>query len=390
VLKILHIVSSTNPAGGGPIEGIKRNAEVILTKGHLVEIVTTDTHGDPWLENLSVKVYPMGPASGNYRYSPNLIGWLAKNYQNYDACIVNGLWQFHGYAAWKVLHSTSTPYYVFPHGMLDPWFKHHYPLKHIKKSLYWGLTEHKVLRDANSVFFTTEDERLLARGSFKPYNIKEQVVGYGTTKPIGDREIQRAAFFEACPAVKGKRTILFLSRIHEKKGCDLLIRAFASVQERDHNLHLVMAGPDDNGICKNLKRLAATLGIADNVTWPGMLTGASKWGAFRVADVFALPSHQENFGVAVAEAMACGCPVLISNKVNIWREINADKAGLVANDDLAGTRDLLNRWLDTPDADKKKMGKNAQLSFDRRFELSNVANCFITVIAEGGELANHH
>lgn len=128
---------------------------------------------------------------------------------------------------------------------------------------------------------------------------------------------------------------MYLSRIHQKKGCDLLLEAFAKVASTDPDLHPVMAGPDQTGWVLKLKAHAARLGIADRVAWLGMLQGDDKWGAFYSAEAFCLPLHQEYFGVVVAEAMVCGKPVLISNKVNIWREIEVDGADIVQSD-LAG------------------------------------------------------
>ena len=131
-----------------------------------------------------------------------------------------------------------------------------------------------------------------------------------------------------------------------------------------------MAGPDKTGLGAQLQNQARTAGIEDRVTWTGMLEGDLKWGAFRAAEVFVLPSHQENFGMAVAEAMACECPVLISNKVNIWREIQADGAGLIAEDNLEGTISLLTQWLSKSPDEQKEMRQNAQRCFYERFELT--------------------
>ena len=115
--------------------------------------------------------------------------------------------------------------------------------------------------------------------------------------------------------------LLFLSRIHEKKGCDLLLRAFAKIAAEYPELYLVVAGPDPMQLESRLRTQADRAGIGHRVYWPGMLQGAAKYGAFRCAEAFVLPSHQENFGIVVAEALACGTPVLISDQVNIWREI---------------------------------------------------------------------
>ena len=150
----------------------------------------------------------------------------------------------------------------------------------------------------------------------------------------------------AGPGLDGKRLLLFLGRIHEKKGCDLLVKAFAEIRDIDPSVHLVMAGPDSGEWTPALQKLAGELGIADRITWTGMLLGDMKWGAFQASDAFILPSHQENFGIAVAEALGCGLPALISDKVNIWREVEADGAGFVASDTVAGTVASLRHWLE--------------------------------------------
>ncbi len=380
-MKILHVMSSVDPTGGGPIEGVQQLGRVLVKNGHTVHIATADAPDAPWLREIALPVHALGPARlGRYAYAPRLETWLRANHARYDAIIVNGLWQFHGLATWRALRLTQTPYFVFTHGMLDPWFKHTYPLKHLKKSLYWHRAERRVLRDARGVCFTCEEERVLARQSFARYKCREKVVSYGTAAPQGDAQAQREAFLGCFPHLRGKRALLFLSRIHEKKGCDLLIEAFARVAGNDEKLHLVMAGPDQTGWQTQLQVQAQKLGIAKRVTWTGMLSGDLKWGAFRSAEAFVLPSHQENFGIAVAEALACGLPVLISDKVNIWREIENDKAGLVAPDTLAGTQHLLQSWMDLPVAQQLEMRRRAVQCFEDRFEIDRAVQSLLEVL----------
>jgi glycosyltransferase involved in cell wall biosynthesis len=111
-----------------------------------------------------------------------------------------------------------------------------------------------------------------------------------------------------------------------------------------------------------------------------MLTGTRKWGALSAAEAFVLPSHQENFGIAVVEALACGTPVLISNKINIWREIEADNAGYVENDDLAGTTALLRRWAETNPPVRMAMKASAKDCFGRRFEIERATDSLLKVL----------
>lgn len=381
-MKILHVISSVDPKGGGPIEGVNQLSSVYRELGVDVAICSLDVPDAEWVKCSDTKVYALGPAVGNYAYSSPLVPWLKVHANEYDAVIVNGLWQYIGFAVWRALSGTATPYYVFSHGMLDPWFKHTYPLKHLKKWLYWPWAEYRVLRDARRVIFTCEEERLLARKSFWLYKVNEAVTAYGVGNSPTNGDSLVAKFVAQYPHLQGKRIALYLSRIHVKKGCDLLIEAFAKVAHRDENLHLVMAGPDQTGWVSKLKAQAAALGIAHRITWPGMLQGDMKWGAFYAAEVFCLPSHQENFGIVVAEALACGKPVLISNKVNIWREIEADSAGFVADDTLAGTVDVLQRWLNMSGEEFAVMKANTILCFKNRFHVQRAAERLLKIICE--------
>ena len=349
--------------------------------GVSVEIACCDAPDAAWLATSELRtVHALGPSKLGYGYTPRLLPWLRANAVRFDAVIIEGLWQYHGFATWRALQGTGVPYFVFSHGMLDPWFKHTYPLKHLKKWLYWPWAEYRVLRDARAVIFTCEEERLLARQSFCMYRANEAVSGYGTSSPPPNGQELAQTFMGAHPQLQGKRIVLFLSRIHEKKGCDLLLDAFAQVAGQDERLHLVMAGPDQTGWAADLKAQAERLGIAHRISWPGMLQGDAKWGAFYAAEVFCLPSHQENFGIVVAEALACGKPVLISNKVNIWREIESDAAGFVDDDTIAGTVRNLQRWLALDAGAYGQMAERARQCFAQRFHIRRAAVLLVKIL----------
>jgi glycosyltransferase involved in cell wall biosynthesis len=379
-MKILRSTHTVNPALGGPIESIKQSSAALLRRGHEVEIISLDAPNDRWVRDSTVPVHALGPGLGSYGYAPRFSNWIKERHANYDAVIVHGIWQYSSFGVWRALRGTKTPYFVFPHGMLDPWFKRNYPLKHIKKLFYWPLGEYRVLRDAAAVLFTSEEERRLARESFRLYRCNEVVVNYGTAAP-SNPEAAREKFFEAFPHLRGQRFLLFLGRLHEKKGCDLLIEAFARFRNSSGAPnHLVMAGPcSDDSYLRRLRQIPSDAG--DSITFPGMLTGDVKWGALSAAEAFVLPSHQENFGIAVVEALACGTPVLISNKINIWREIEADGAGLVENDDLSGTINLLKRWLALPASARDAMQQKARECFAGRFEIERATDSLLAVIA---------
>ena len=381
-MKILHILPSVDPQGGGPMEGVRQRGQRLVEMGHGVEVVTLDAPGAPFLAAFPLPVHALGPARGGYRYCPRLVPWLMQHAPGFDAVVIHGLWQYHSFGAWRALRRLGKPYFVFTHGMLDPWFKRTYPLKHLKKWLYWPWAEYRVLRDARAVLFTSEDERVLARESFWLYRARESIVAYGTAPPPTNAVALREHFFAAHPQLRGKRVLLFLSRIQEKKGCDLLLEAFARVASEAPDLHLVMAGPDQTGWVATLQAQARRLGVDQRVLWPGMLQGDLKWGAFYASEAFALPSHQENFGIAVAEALGCGLPVLISDKVNIWREIQADGAGFVGPDTLQGAETTLRRWLALDRAARQAMALQASKTFHQRFTVDAMARSLIATFEE--------
>jgi glycosyltransferase involved in cell wall biosynthesis len=343
-----------------------------------VEVVCQDDPRSSWLVKWDVPVHAIGKCFSTFGYTKRLDRWLAENVGCYDALVVHSIWMYSGFATWKAATRRTIPYYVYIHGALDPWFRRQYPHKHVKKLVYWRLYEHKVLRDAAAVLFTTEEEKLLAQDAFQPYRCNPVVVGMGAAVPqiakiTGGRRTLIQSLSASHSGLRNRRFILYLGRIHEKKGIDLLLRSFVKLKLYDSNLVLVIAGAGGSKLTGELKSLGCKLGLDEHVVWTGPLYDEAKWVAMKAADAFALPSHQENFGVSVVEALACGTPVLISNKVNIWREVDRDGAGLVETDDLDGTIRLLDRWHDLGPEEKECMSRSAQRCFSTRFDITK--NC---------------
>jgi glycosyltransferase involved in cell wall biosynthesis len=381
-MKILQIIASIDPVSGGPYEVVRNTSAAVVAAGHQVQIVCLDSPTADYVRDFPVKAIGLGPSILRYRYNPLFVRWIKANAPNFDFAIIHGIWNYASIGGWRALHRGKTPYVLFTHGMLAPWFRRSYPLKHWLKQIYWLVAEGRVLRDAESVFFACEEEKRLAKGAFFGYSYNERVVGLGTADVPNDPQVQIPAFHAILPALQGRRFLLFLGRIHPIKGCDLLLQAFAQIAASNPDLDLVMAGPDQVGLQSSLIAQAAALGIACRVHWPGMLVRDAKLGAFRAAEAFVLPSHQENFGVVVAEAMACGIPVLITDKVNIWREVQASGGGLIGNDDLAGITSLLNRFLSLDDATRRAMGRDARQGFLDHFTAETAAAELLRAIAE--------
>ena len=391
-LRILRVVHTLRREAGGPSESVMRSSAALSALGHVISVATADAPGTPPPPDASFAFHPLGGFN-----RPAFQSWLKQEQARFDAVLVHGLWQA-GWAVRQALAGTGTPYLVFPHGMLDPWFARAYPFKHIKKQLYWWWREGRVLRDAAAVCFTCEEERRLAQKTFMPYHAAERVVAYGTAAPATDLDARRTTFAARFPALADRRFILFLGRIHDKKGVRELIAGYAKFrQSHPAAPALVIAGPCENPrLIEPLQAAASSAGLTqsnlreakpDNVTsadvtWLPMLDDALKWGALLSAEAFILPSHQENFGIAVAEALACSRPVLISDKVNIWREIDAARAGLVAADTIEGVTDLLTRWSALSAEERRSMGTAAAECFAANFEITNAAKSLAGVIRE--------
>jgi glycosyltransferase involved in cell wall biosynthesis len=385
-MKILHVIRTLDPAWGGPVEGARNLTSQALLRGYGVEVVCADDSASPWLAGWKhTETHAVGPGLLKYGFTTGLDRWLAENLARFDVVVVHGIWMYLGYAVWKATRRIDVPYFLFIHGALDPWFRKQYPLKHIKKAIYWKALEHKVLRDAEKVLFTTYEEMVLADRSFLPYQCRADITGYGIVRPsLPDhfnkkRSIENLT--ETWPDLRNRNFLLFLARLHEKKGIDLLLKAFAASKPELPDTALVIAGPGDATTESNMRALASSLGIANDVIWTGPLYGNAKWTALQAAEAYILPSHQENFGISVVEALACGTPVLISDKVNIRREIEAAGCGLVASDDVEGTTWMLNRWAVLTTDEKSRMKVRASACFGSHFDITVTSDRYFALLS---------
>ena len=414
-MNILRVIASMNPASGGPCQGIRNSIPELEKLGIHNEVVCLDDPREQFKTNDTFKIYALGPAKTPWCYSNKLFPWLRENLIRFDAVIVHGLWLYNGYATLKAINSIQknkaqkTPkLFVMPHGMLDPYFQltSERKLKAIRNTLYWKFIESKLIEKADGVLFTTETELVLARSTFKTYKPKKELnVGYGIQQPPQLFSINSGQLFNKFPLIKNKPFFLFLSRIHNKKGIDLLIEAYdimlqqkGAVKKVAHHAEafdafdevenelplLVIAGPglDTTYGIKIAKTVAASTRLSKSVIFTGMLSGSMKWEAFYNCDAMILPSHQENFGIAVVEALACSKPVLISDQVNTWREISHHKAGLVEPNTLKGTLSLLTKWNALTSKEKTLMAENARKCFLENFAIGPAAHRFYKILNE--------
>jgi len=376
-----------NPENGGPCQGIRNMIPALSGLDVVNEVLSFDAPDAAFLGKDNFVIHAIGPAKGPYAYCKNLKPWLLENLGRFDAVIIHGLWQYNSYGtykAWKEFKRTNNKapkLFVMPHGMLDPYFQRakERRVKAVRNWLFWKLFENKVINGATGVLFTCQEELLLARETFRPYAPENEInVGYGVQQPPAFTEQMREAFADKYPAKEPY--LLFLSRIHHKKGVDILIKAYLEAKQNNTLPSLVIAGPGlDSAFGKEMQLLA---GSGNNIYFPGMLSGNSKWGAFYGAEAFILPSHQENFGIAVVEALACNKPALISDQVNIWREISNGNGGIIKKDTTEGVSAMLKEWAGMTPAQQNEMSTGAGNVYLNNYIISQAALQFYNAISK--------
>jgi glycosyltransferase involved in cell wall biosynthesis len=377
-LNILMTIPSIASRHGGPSKAAIEMARALVERGHKVDIFTTDQDGPGSRLDVPLGKPVLRSGVSIYYFWAETLGlWPGVSYgfwraikervAEYDVVHSHSLWLFSGLVIGHYCRKHNVPYLIRPCGALDPYLFRRHRLR--KKLLEW-LYERRNFRHAEAIHFTTQEEMDLARHAL-PFR-KGVVVPLGVRPDEFDRLPLVGSFRRAFSEIGQKRIILFLSRLNFKKGLDLLIPALAKVAANNDDVHLVLAGPDEGGFAKKVMSWVDQFGLAEKVTLTGMLQGDQKLAAFRDAEMFVLPSYSENFGIAVVEAMACGLPVVISDKVNIWREVESARAGLVTKcnvDEIARAISIL-----LQNSEKgKEMGSNGRQLVQERFSWCQTA-----------------
>lgn len=394
-MRILHIIARLDPEKGGVGEATRTIVKGLKQQNVDNEIVCLDIPNAEFLKKEDCLIHPLGPAENSWNYSKRLLPWLNQNLHRFDSVILHGLWLYQDFAVKKAVKKfnkengkAKLKFFIVPHGMLDPYFQRAVSrkIKAIRNYIYWQFIEAQIIKQSDGILYTCKREMELAQQTFWPFKPKFQaVVGLGVDDPPCHSKAMDQAFYKLFPRLAGKKYYLFLSRIHEKKGVDLAIKAFkenVSLQQgNDQDAIMVIAGPGmDTFHGAYIKALVKELELEDRVIYAGMLTGLEKWGAFYNADVFVLPSHQENFGIAVVEAIACRLPVLISDQINIYKEIVESNAGIASSDNEAGTNSSFLRWQSMDNQMKKAMRISARNCFLQTFSVQKASAKFLTAI----------
>ena len=315
--------------------------------------------GDPIVEDGVRYIYFPRQRPKQWSLSLPLAAWLRRSVRDYDVLHIHSLFSFPTLAAADAARRAGIPYVLRPLGSLDPWSLER---GRWKKRMYLGLIDRQNLERAAAVHTTSERERQSVESVSAKINATVVPIGVAVASTSPD---QRDVRQPGAPV-----RLLFLSRLHPKKGLELLIDALARL--RGSEWHLDIAGDGEPVYVAALRRTIQDLGYEKQTTLHGFVTGDRKRQLFASADLFVLPSHDENFGLVVAEAMAAGLPVIVSSEVAISRDVSARSAGLVVPLDAAALGSAL-ATLVSDDALRARLGANARVLAGDEFGWSVVA-----------------
>ena len=365
-MRILQVIPSVAERSGGPATAIVPMCRALMQQGIEVLLLST-TDG---LSEVNVNEYKGVPAiffppqlGASFKYSRPLASWLSSNIRNFDLAHIHAVFNHSSIAAARACRKAGVPYIIRPLGTLDPWSM---TQKSVRKRLFWKISGKAMLREAAAVHYTSDVEKLSTEGHLGLNHGKVIALGIDTNTTNGQ--------------VRGEPYVLVLSRLHPKKGLDVLIDAFLSLIENGKlaDWRLIIAGDGPPDYVSKLK--AAASSRPDRIVFAGWLDDDRKQAVLGGASLLALPSHQENFGLCVMEALSHSVPVLVSPNVNLAAEIVSAKAGWIAAVDKTALASELAEALADPGELAKRGRAGKQLS--QKYSWENTARDLIDLYEE--------
>lgn len=378
-LKVLQIVPSISLVYGGPSQMVRGFAASLAAAGAEVTVATTDSNGDVDQPPLDVPLNQPVPQDGytiryfrcspfrRYKFSLSLLRWLWQAAPDYDIAHIHALFSPVSSAAATVARWRGLPYLLRPLGTLDP---ADLQKKRRLKQLYAAVLERPNLAGAAAIHFTSPQEAAVSErfGAQTP----GIVLPLGVASPDPDAAVEdpRPQYGIA----PDRPLLLFMSRLDPKKGLDLLLPALETLQQEGLDFHLMLCGanPQDRAYEQSIQQRVAQSSLGDRTTLTGFVAGSRKLALLQAADLFVLPSYYENFGIAVAEAMLAGLPVVISNQVYIWQDIQQSGAGWVCECAQASLTAQLRAALGNPE-ERRRRGAQAQQFAQDHYRWSAIA-----------------
>lgn len=374
-MKILHIIPTIEQKSGGPSNALIQYA-ISLRNLAEIEIATTRSGLDgnelkkiqSAMGNIPIHSFDSwGTHSRNISWP--MFVWLKKNVGRYDLLHIHALFSPMSTLAAFWARRLKAPYVIRPLGTISPYtFSSG---NRLLKRIYFQFIERQTLLGASAIQFTSplEMEKASRVSSFN-----HSIVIPNPVEPFSKNGLEGHNR-------NSSRKILFLSRIHPKKGLDLLLQAMKELLKRHHDAELIVAGTGSPEYVKEVKKLTRSLGLLDRVQFLGFIEGEKKQKLFQEATLLALPSYDENFGMAIAEAMASGLPVLVSDQVGIWPDIQEYNAGVVVRCEVDSIKNGLEKLIENPEL-SSEMGKRGKQLVQDRYSSEKVARQLLALYHE--------
>lgn len=354
IVRILLAMRSLDPSEGGPTTAAFGLAQGLSRRGHEVTLTAHDdgrsTSPDvTGSEGLDIRLFPL--STRFWEHSRCYARWLQKSVKAYDLVIINSMWRSHVHYAAKACRAAGVPYIIRPHGCLTQSDLAHHAMR---KRAYWLLKDRRICQRAAFVHCTSEQEAADAR-LLNPGRV--EVIPLGVDRGM----------FGIDGGVRSRTSVLFLGRIAEKKGVDILVRSLAEEDGRQAGLTLDVVGGDHRGLQAGLEELARELQVSDRVAFHGHADANKRAQFLATAGVFALASKDENFGISTAEAMAAGLPVVITPHVSHAPLVQSTHSGLVVDRDAREFASALRSVATLPQSEFAAMGAAARAAAEEHF-----------------------
>lgn len=387
-MRILHVLPGTTPDvvpwAQDFIAGLGKQQ---MDRGHEVHVVATTrdqqvlrderANGPEHIGTVPVRHFGVDrwldlqplPILRRFSLSSELATELKRSIPSFDIVHIHFVFPFSSLAAASACHAAGVPYVLSANGSLDPFL--HLRHRHFKDA-YLRLFGRRALNRASAIHFMSEGERERA----EPFAVSapQVVINYGVDT-AKYRPGSRSGPIRTRYALGEKKVVLYVGRIAHSKGLDLLVDAFRALWAQDKALHLLLVGPDD-GYGASITARVSRLGLNDCVTLSGRVSEEEKLAAYSEADVFAFPSYTEAFGLAMLEAMACGLPVLTTDRVSLARDLVEANAALVVPLDTESVTGGLARLL-SDSSYRQRLRSAAHQLVTERFSWDAVAGRFI-------------
>lgn len=392
-LRVLQVIASVADVNGGASTAIWATLKALRSQGIHSDLVTTNEDGPHRMMDVTTGEFVdhgghrvlFFPYRGDrYTTSWPLARWLFEHVRDYDLIHVHGLFRFAPVVAAHIALARGVPYVLTLHNTLGQWGLQH--KRRLLKKLSIGLVEGRVLDRASKVHLCSAHElsevsrirALGARSRVFPLGIDlhdETAAGACSSEGAGDLQ-----------ALAGQPVILFMSRIHEIKGVDKLLVAFAGVRRVRPDALLAIAGTGTEQLVASLRGSARKLGIEDYTHWLGFVQGQRKRELLSRATVFVLPSHSENFGYATVEAMAAGLPVITTVNVPSGKFVTEADAGIVYDGSAERLEQSIVQILNMPEDERRLLGARGAFTVTERLSLRTFGDCLERTYREAVEI----